>query len=336
MKHLERLGTITLLAMLLTAAGCSEPPQPPAAAKAPAALRKVSFNMAWLPQGSMVGIVVAQERGFFSDVGLEVDAVRGFGGTRTTNEVDQGMFDFGYGDPVSVILNRGGGGQARLVAMLNSRWPAGLCYLADKRRIETPADLRGLRVGGGQNSAVQALLPVWLGRNGMSSADITLLQLNPSVIVTSLIEGQIDAAECWSGNSRPLFVKEARAAGHELASLDYGKFNLDIYGSGIITTDRMIREQPETVRGFVAAVLRGYAFAKDNAAPSLAVMQQRYPILDPEVTAAQIGEMSGLVQDAGRMQPEKMARTRDFVAAGYADVATKVQTEDVYTNDFLK
>lgn len=335
MKSLERRCAITLLAMVLTAAGCSEPPEP-APATAPAALRKVSFNMAWLPQGSMVGIIVAQEQGFFREAGLDVDAVRGFGGTRTTNEVDQGMFDFGYGDPVSVILNRAGGGQARLVAMLNSRWPAGLCYLADKRRIETPADLRGLRVGGGQNSAVQALLPVWLSRNGMSSADITLLQLNPSVIVTSLIEGQIDVAECWSGNSRPLFAKEARAAGHELASLDYGKFKLDIYGSGIITTDRMIREQPETVRGFVTAALRGYAFARDNAAPSLALMQQRFPILDPEVTSAQIGEMSALVQDAGRMNPEKMARTLDFVAAGYADVATKVQTEDVYTNDFVK
>ena len=52
--------------------------------------RTVQFNMAWLPQGSMAGIFVAIDKGYFADAGLNVEPVRGFGGMRTANELDPG------------------------------------------------------------------------------------------------------------------------------------------------------------------------------------------------------------------------------------------------------
>ena len=170
--------------------GCAQQASPPGHA-----LTKVTFNMSWLPQGSMAGVIVAIDKGFYAAHQLDVEAVRGFGGIRTTNEVDQGMFDFAYGDPLSVILNRAHGGSARLVGIINQRWPAGLCFLKEYKHIAAPADLKGLTVGGGQNSAVQTLLPLWLKRNNVDPAGVKILQLNPSVIVASLIEGKIDAAE---------------------------------------------------------------------------------------------------------------------------------------------
>jgi NitT/TauT family transport system substrate-binding protein len=185
---------------------------------------------------------------------------------------------------------------------------------------------------------VQVLLPVWLARNGLSVADVRILQLNPSVIGTSLVEGQIDAAECWSGNSRPLFAKEAAAAGHRLEWLEYGKFNLDIYGSGVITTEQMINENPAVVRGFVAATLRGFAEAAANPEPALAVMRQRFNVLDEAVTREQIAQIIELVNASGSpgaMSEHKMTGTLAFVAAGYPDVTAKVRVADIYTNEFV-
>jgi len=62
------------------------------------AMDKVKFNLAWLPQGSTGGILVAIAKGFYAEAGLDVSAVRGYGGQRTVNEIDQGLFEFGYGD----------------------------------------------------------------------------------------------------------------------------------------------------------------------------------------------------------------------------------------------
>jgi len=49
---------------------------------------------------------------------------------------------------LAVILNRSQGGKAKMVSAINQGWPAALCYVKGRHSIETPADLRGLTVGG--------------------------------------------------------------------------------------------------------------------------------------------------------------------------------------------
>lgn len=321
-------GMARLMVGVLILAACSGPPSP---------ANQVKFNMSWLPQGSQIGVILAIDKGFYRDAGLEVAAVRGFGGIRTTNEVDQGMFEFGYGDPVSIALNRANGGGARMIGVINERWPAGLCFLRERHALARPADLKGLKIGGGQNSAVQMLLPVWLERNGVDRAAVQILQLNPSVIVTSLIEGKIDAAECWRANSWPVFEKEARRAGLTLDWLEYDRFNLDIYGSGLITSDRLIRTKPELVRHFVQATYRGYRYAMEHPDEARNIMLEHYPVLDPAVTEEQIHELVDLMRGPGLLgdiDPQKMRRTFAFIASGYP-LTGKVSAGDLYTREFV-
>ena len=52
-----RAGVITAAALLGAANGVW-------------AQEKATYNMAWLPQGSSIGVIVAQERGFFREAGL--------------------------------------------------------------------------------------------------------------------------------------------------------------------------------------------------------------------------------------------------------------------------
>lgn len=130
------------------------------------AQEKVSYNMAWLPQGSSVGVIVAQELGYFKEAGLDVNIQRGYGGNRTANELDQGQYEFGYVDPISLVLNRANGGKIRMVGALNTRWPAGICFDTKRHRPKTPADMKGLLLGGGSASPVHNVVPAWLELNG--------------------------------------------------------------------------------------------------------------------------------------------------------------------------
>ena len=105
--------------------------------------QQLTFNLGWLPQGSLSGVIIAIELGYYTELGLEVDAVRGYGGSRTVNEIDQGRFALGYGDPISVALNRARGGEARLVSAINTRWPAGLCFVLENHEVEGLDDIAG-------------------------------------------------------------------------------------------------------------------------------------------------------------------------------------------------
>ncbi len=297
----------------------------------------VTFNMAWLPQGSMSGVIVAIDQGFYSGVGLNVEAVRGFGGIRTVNEIDQGMFDFGYGDALAVILNRSNGGRTKLVGAINNDWPSGLCYITSRHTIETPADLEGLTVGGGQASAMQVLVPEWLELNGVARDAINLMQLDPAIVVNSLVEGQIDAGECWKANSMPIFHMRAAVSGHEIDWIPYAAFGLDIYGNGIVTSEKLMEENPELVRRFLEATYRGYQWVRDNPDAATDIVTSHYPVLDKDITRQQITELMELMSGGdslGWLEEDKVSRTLDFLAGAY-DVEGAMTVNDIYTTEFL-
>ncbi|MBT5220492.1 MAG: ABC transporter substrate-binding protein [Woeseia sp.] len=299
---------------------------------------KVTFNMGWLPQGSMAGVIVAIDQGFYTDAGIDVEAVRGFGGIRTVNEIDQGMFEFGYGDPLAVILNRANGGKTKLVGAINDRWPAALCYISSRHNIETPADLAGLKIGGGQTSPMQVIVPEWLELNGVPRDEIQLMQLDPAIVVNSLVEGQIDAGECWKGNSFAIFQKRAAEADMEIGAIEYSKFGLDIYGNGIGTSESFISESPEVVRAFVGATYRGYEWVENNPAAATQIVTDHYPVLDAEITRQQIDEMIDLMNaenGRGGLVAEKVERTLEFLSGAY-DIESTIGTDDIYTTDFLQ
>lgn len=309
----------------------------PRTANSAAENRTVRFNMAWLPQGSMAGIFVAIDKGYFAAAGMNVEPVRGFGGMRTANELDQGMFEFAYIDPLSVALNRSKGGKVRMIGGINMRLPAGACFVKERHRIEKPADLVGLRFGAGQSSMIQALLPAWLKDNGVDPSRVEQIQLDPAIVVSSLVEGRIDAAECWLGNSLALFDKAAKAKGVTVGRIAYADFGLDVYGSGFAARDDLIEKDPEAVRAFLKAAYRGYADAARDPKAALAIIRKHYPLLDEVVTERQIRETAALMAAEGgsyRLTPEKVERTVTYLQAS-GQLQGFDQTSGLFTNAFV-
>ena len=319
--------------VLLSACGEKESEQ----SDGQADLSKVTFNMGWLPQGSMAGVIVAIDKGFYEQVGLDVEAVRGFGGIRTVNEIDQGMFEFGYGDPLAVILNRGRGGKTKMVGAINDRWPAALCFVSSRHEITSPSDLAGLTIGGGQASPMQVIVPEWLELNGVPRDTVNLMQLNPSIVVNSLIEGQIDAGECWKGNSLAIFQKRAADEGLTIEAIEYSAFGLDIYGNGIVTSDAMIADNPEIVENFLAATYRGYAWVEANRDAATTIVVENHPVLDAVITRQQIDELADLMtgeDSVGWMSEQRISQTLAFLSLAY-DVEDSITVDDIYTTRFL-
>ena len=327
---------MSFLLSLLFLSGCGGNDESEGNSDAPK-LAEVTFNMGWLPQGSMAGVIVAIENGFYEEEGLAVDAVRGFGGIRTVNEIDQGMFEFGYGDPLAVILNRGRGGKTKMIGAINDRWPAALCYVTARHQIESPSDLVGLTVGGGQTSPMQVIVPEWLELNGVAREDVELMQLDPSIVVNSLVQGQIDAGECWKGNSLALFQKRAAAADLEIASIEYSAFGLNVYGNGIVTSEALISDSPEVAKGFLDATYRGYAWVEENREAATDIVVARYPVLDPAITRQQIDELADLMAGDGSrgwIKESQVAETLEFLSLAY-DVDESITVGDIFTTEFL-
>src|SRR5581483_527797 len=162
---------------------------------------KVTYNMSWLPQGSSIGAIVAQAQGYYKEAGLDVNIVRGYGGNRTANELDQGQFEFAYVDPISLALTRSNGGRVRLIGAINTTWPARICYVEKNGKRLALDDMKGMTMGGGSASPVHNIVPTWLEMNGKPRDFIRLVRLDPAVVDASFMEGKTDLAECWQASN---------------------------------------------------------------------------------------------------------------------------------------
>lgn len=302
---------------------------------------KVTYNMAWLPQGSSIGVIVAQEKGYFREVGLDARIVRGYGGNRTANELDQGQFEFGYVDPISLVLNRANGGKIRMVGAINTRWPAGICFNAGKHNITSLDDMKGLLLGGGSASPVHNVVPAWLESNGKPKDHIRLLRMDPAVVDASLIEGRIDLAECWRASNRAVTYKQAEQAGVKVGVVEYQDFGLDAYGSGFATNEDTVLKRPDVVKRFLQAAYRGFEFARSQPQEAADLMLKMFPTVDRAVALQQIQDINDLISDPGakeqglgHMRDDRMRATVMFVDKAFG-LGGKVQVKDIYTNEFL-
>jgi NitT/TauT family transport system substrate-binding protein len=305
------------------------------------AQEKVTYNMAWLPQGSSIGPIVAADRGWFKEVGLDVNIVRGYGGGRTANELDQGQFEIGYVDPISLMLNRNNGGKIKLVGAINTKWPGGICYVVKQGLKKTLDDMRGLQLGGGSASPVHNVVPAWLEMNGKPRDFIRLLRLDPAVVDISLIEGKVDLAECWLASNWPLLRKQAKAAGVALDWVRYSDLGLDSYGSGFAAREEYITKKPEVVGNFLRVSYRGFQFANEKPDEAADLAVKMFPNLDRAVVLDQIREINDLIIDPqaadkrlGFMREARIRSGLAFLEKAF-DLKGKVKIEDMFTNDML-
>lgn len=301
------------------------------------AAEEISFNMAWLPQGSVAGPIIAEAKGWFDEAGLNVKLSRGYGGSRTANEVDQGMFTVGYVDPINVGLNRQNGGSLRMIGVINGVWPAGVCYVKkdddDLRGID---DLVGLKMGGGAASPVHNILPAWLEMNGRKRDDISLLRLEPAVVDASLLEGRIDLAECWRASNRAVLQKIARENGKEVGWIEYSDHGLDAYGSGFVATEASIAEIPEALEAFLQASYRGYEFAMKEPEAATDILLAEYPSLDREITLQQIRELPSLLAPSGEIEAtfdvDRIGATYTLMTEAFGLDPEGVKPDQLFTN----
>ncbi len=303
---------------------------------------KLTYNMAWLPQGSQIGPIVALAQGYYKDAGLDVTLSRGYGGMRTANELDQGQFEIGYVDPITLAINRSNGGKIRMIGAINTQWPAGICFDTKRHQVKKPADMKGLTMGGGSASPVHSVVPVWLELNGMPKDAVRLLRMDPAVVDASLVEGKIDLAECWRGSNRPVMLKQAAAAGVNVGWIEYADFGLNAYGSGFAASEDSIAKRGDALRKFLQATYKGYQFAIDHPEQAVDIMVKMYPTIDRNVALQQIKDTNVLVADAqakdkglGYMREDRMNSSVQFGDKAFG-LAGKVKPQDVYTNALLQ
>ncbi|MBT4043488.1 MAG: ABC transporter substrate-binding protein [Rhodospirillaceae bacterium] len=152
---------------------------------------KLTVLLDWFVNPDHATLIIAQEKGFFAQQGLDVELIAPANPNDPPKLVAAGKADLAisYQPQLHVQVDRGL--PLRRVATLVGTPLSALVVLADGP-IKTIADLKGRKVGFSVGGFEDAILGAMLRKAGLKLTDVTLINVNFS-LSPSLISGQVDA-----------------------------------------------------------------------------------------------------------------------------------------------
>jgi len=263
-------------------------------ATATAAPVHVTFMAGFKPQANLpfVGAYVAKDKGFFADEGLDVDIQHVTTPGDNYPLLAAGTVQFSTADAAELLSHRASDPPVPIVsiALIGQTGQQGFAVL-ESSGINSPADWAGKTAGYKGDTVTPDYLAILAGNN-VDRSSITEVRtgFNPAV----LSEGQVDIYPVFVSNE-PDTLRKLGYATKVFTAADYGAPTL---GLTYVATEDYIAQNPEVVRKFVAAAIKGIEYAdqhRDEAiqivlgyAPTEDPAHQRF-MLDTELDAAKKG-----------------------------------------------
>jgi ABC-type nitrate/sulfonate/bicarbonate transport system substrate-binding protein len=332
MKQGMRRVCLGMLIMFLFTA-CQ--PVEDAGPMSPDELEDVTLMLDWVPNTNHTGIFVANELGYFTDVGLNVRIIEP-GEVYAEQAVSAGAADFGISFQEQLTIARSDDVPLVSIAAIIQHNTSGFASRG-VLEVDTPRDWEGLRYGAFGSPFEEPTLRVLMECAGGDFKRLDIVDTGFADPLALLSEAQTDLAwifYAWQGIQA------------ELQGLDLDLIMMsawldcipDYYTPIVITNETMIRDRPETIRSFLHALTRGYEYAIKDPESAAQILLKAVPELDAELVMASQSWISPRYQaDASRWGEQQVqvwqAYTRWMVEN---DIIEKpIQAEEAMTSAFL-
>ena len=216
----------------------------------------VALRLKWLHQSQFAGYYAAEQEGFYKKEGINVKLVPGGAETPSIQIVAGGSEQFGVSGMAQLIEARAKG--IPVVALATTYRKNPLIWFGIDESIKTPQDLVGKKVGLTVGSNSDLLFRAMLKKNDVRIEDINIVPVKYNLAL--LLEGKVDMYEGYL-TDQPI---SAELSGYKTRILNPSDYGIYFYGDTLFTTEKVIQENPDLVRRFTRATLKGWEFAYDN------------------------------------------------------------------------
>ena len=295
---------------------------------------KIDMQLGWLIGGNQIGEVVAKNKGYFEQEGIDFNIQPGGPSIDGVAVVASGRFEVGQvSSSPSLMLAASQGLPIKCFAVGIQKHP--YCFFSLKKKpIKTAQDMVGKKIGIQSTGII--LLKALLAKNKIDEKAVTIVPIGADM--TPLMTGQVDAVTGWLTNTTALKVLGAERV--DMALWDTG---VKLYALPYYATTKTLQTRGDALAGFVRASAKGWQWADRNRDAAVDMLVKEYPNLDraDERVAADV-MLAYSFGDAARsggwgtMDP---AIWQDQIAL-YSELgqftAKTPKVEDVITMDILK
>ncbi len=238
---------------------------------------------------------VAKEKGFFRDAGFDVDIKAGKGTGAVIQTVSGGKAHFGPIDLTGGLLQFGNG-EAKdfvVVAAIQQCTMAGIATV-EGTNITTPKDLEGKKIADAPASVVRNLFPTYAKMAGVDASKVTWVNGAPQDLMGTLAAGTVDGiGQFVVGQPTIEAVAKKKAI-----MLPYSEYMQDLYGNVLITSTTIAKEQPDMVKRFRDALLKGLDYALANPQEAAELLKKNVDSTNVDAARSELELMAGYVRSS--------------------------------------
>ena len=302
----------------------------------------IKFQLDWRFEGPAALFLTPAAKGYFKDAKLDVtiDAGNGSGGTVT--RVASGAYDIGFADLAALMEfhanNPDAPSKPVAVMMVYNDTPASVMALK-KSGIKTPADLAGKKLGAPVFDAGRRAFPIFAKANNIAGVQWTAM--DPPLRETMLARGDVDAITGFTFTS--LLNLEARGVKlDDVVVLPYPQYGVKLYGNAIIASPKILKENPEAVKAFLAAFAKGMKDVVGNPAAAVGDVKARDGIINVDLETRRlklaidtaINSPNARAEGFGQVNGPRLSLMASQVSDAF-NTKTRVNPDAVWNGSFL-
>jgi NitT/TauT family transport system substrate-binding protein len=241
------LAALPIFGIVLALAACAPVSAP--------VLTPVAVQLNWTHSNAFAGYYAADQNGYYAAENLAVTFLEGKTDMDYIAPVLDGQAQFGTVTADALILARAEEKPLRTIAVIYRRSPVVFFALASTG-ITRPQDLIGKKIRVTTN--LVPTLRAMMARVGISPDQYTEVTLASDLALFA--SGQVPV---W-GSYLNVFATEVKEAGYKINILYPDDYGVHFFGNSIFTRDDYIAKNPDVVRRFLRATLKGWSYAVEN------------------------------------------------------------------------
>jgi NitT/TauT family transport system substrate-binding protein len=303
----------------------------------------IKFSLDFKFEGPAAPFLVAVDKGYFKAEGLDVTIDTAAGSLEPINRVASGTYQMGFGDINSLIKFRDANpsNAVKAVFMVYNK-PAFSIIGRKSRGVEKPKDLEGKTLGAPAADGAFAQWKIFVRANEIDASKVKIENVGFPVREPMLQNGQVDAITGFSFSSF-INLKSMGVPVDDIVVMLMADYGVNLYGNTIIVNPKFAADNPEAVKGFLRAFVKGLkdtvkdpshtvesVIKRNDAAKKPVELERLKMAIDQNIVTPEVKR-----DGYGGVDQERLTNAIDQIALTYEFKHGKPKASDAFDSSFL-
>ncbi len=302
----------------------------------------IKFANDWKWEGPAAPLLLAWDAGLYKQEGLEVQMDTGKGSLDAIPRVASGTYDMGNADINSLIKFRDKNPDLPVKAIFMIYNAPPFAIVGRKSLgVSMPKDLEGKTLGAPAPDGAYAQWKAFVKANGIDAGSVAIENVGFPVREPMLAQGKVDAITGYSFSSF-INLKANGVPESDISVILMREHGLDLYGNVIIVNPEFAEENPDAVKGFVRATIKGFQQTINDPASAVEHVLNHNDVARKEVELERLemALMQNIVTDEvrsnglGGVDLQRLQRSIDQIADTY-DFTARPRVHEIFDASFL-